>query len=153
MYGYTCSPLKYYQWGDITRYHFWTGNSTPGTSAEKVNSRQVKVSSWWEHCSLCWVLFLKKTKADEQSSKASLIPHSSTPLAQIAATWVILHHRVFRLPQWLSRKRICLQCRRYGNWGLIPGSGRSPGKGNGNPHDGHDFLHIISGSLTTLGWD
>ena len=38
-----------------------------------------------------------------------------------------------------------------GNSGLIPGSGRYPGKGNGNPHDGHDFLHIISGSLTTLG--
>ena len=38
-----------------------------------------------------------------------------------------------------------------GNSGLIPGSGRFSRKGNGNPHDGHDFLHIISGLLTTLG--
>ena len=35
---------------------------------------------------------------------------------------------------WLSGKRICLQCRRCtGNWGLIPGSGRTPREGNGNP--------------------
>ena len=31
---------------------------------------------------------------------------------------------------WLKQKRICLQCWRAGS---IPGSGRSPGEGNGNP--------------------
>ena len=35
-----------------------------------------------------------------------------------------------RLPRWLRWSRICLQCRRPG-W--TPGSGRSPGEGNGNP--------------------
>ena len=35
---------------------------------------------------------------------------------------------------WLSGKRIGLQCRRCtGDRGLIPGSGRSPREGNGNP--------------------
>ena len=34
------------------------------------------------------------------------------------------------IPLWLSSKRIHLQCRRHG---LIPGLGRSPGEGNGNP--------------------
>ena len=34
------------------------------------------------------------------------------------------------LPWWLSSKRIHLQCRRHGS---SPGSGRSPGAGNGNP--------------------
>ena len=32
-----------------------------------------------------------------------------------------------------KRKRIHLQCRRCKRCGLIPGSGRSPGEGNGNP--------------------
>ena len=35
--------------------------------------------------------------------------------------------------QWLSSKRIHLQGRRCQDMGLIPGSGRFPGKGNGNP--------------------
>ena len=34
------------------------------------------------------------------------------------------------LPWWLTWSRICLYCR---NQGLIPGMGRSPGEGNGNP--------------------
>ena len=38
-----------------------------------------------------------------------------------------------RLSQWLSSERICLQCRRPGDVGSIPGSGRSPGWGNGSP--------------------
>ena len=37
----------------------------------------------------------------------------------------------YMLPWWLRCQRICLQCRR--TWVLIPGSGRSPGEGNGNP--------------------
>ena len=37
------------------------------------------------------------------------------------------------LPQWLSVKRIHLQCRLTGDSGSIPGSGRSPGEMNGNP--------------------
>ena len=38
-----------------------------------------------------------------------------------------------RLPWWLSGYRIHLQCRRCQSTGSIPGSGRSPGEGNGNP--------------------
>ena len=38
--------------------------------------------------------------------------------------------RGFRLPWWPRWWRLCLQCRRPTS--LIPGSGRSPGEGNGN---------------------
>ena len=36
----------------------------------------------------------------------------------------------FGLPRWLSGKESACQA---GDMGLIPGSGRSPGEGNGNP--------------------
>jgi len=35
-----------------------------------------------------------------------------------------------KVPRWLSSKEFACQT---GDMGLIPGSGRSPGKGNGNP--------------------
>ena len=41
-----------------------------------------------------------------------------------------------KINKWNLKKRICLQCRRPGldPWvGKIPGLGRSPGEGNGNP--------------------
>ena len=37
------------------------------------------------------------------------------------------------LPRWLSGKEATCQYRRHRDRGLIPGSGRSPGAGNGNP--------------------
>ena len=37
---------------------------------------------------------------------------------------------LLKLPWWLRWYTICLQC---GDLGLIPGSGRSPGEGNGSP--------------------
>ena len=37
------------------------------------------------------------------------------------------------LPRWLSGKKSTCQCKRHKDEGLIPGSGRSPGRGNGNP--------------------
>ena len=37
------------------------------------------------------------------------------------------------LPQWLSGEESTCQCQDVGDVGLIPGSGRSPGGGNGNP--------------------
>ena len=41
---------------------------------------------------------------------------------------------LYGLPWWLSGKEPTCQCRRHrGDPGLIPGSGRSPGEGNGNP--------------------
>ena len=33
-------------------------------------------------------------------------------------------------PSWLTQEINCLECQR---WGSIPGSGRSPGAGNGCP--------------------
>ena len=36
-------------------------------------------------------------------------------------------------PGGISGKQPTCQCRRYKNAGSIPGSGRSPGEGNGNP--------------------
>ena len=38
--------------------------------------------------------------------------------------------RVLWLPRWLSSKELACQA---GETGLIPGLGRSPGEGNGNP--------------------
>ena len=32
-----------------------------------------------------------------------------------------------------QQEKICLPCRRLGDVGSVPGSGRSPGEGNGNP--------------------
>ena len=37
------------------------------------------------------------------------------------------------LPRWLSSKESACNARDTGNMGLIPGSGRSPGGGHGNP--------------------
>ena len=37
------------------------------------------------------------------------------------------------IPQGLSDKQITCNAGDTGNVGLIPGSGRSPGEGNGNP--------------------
>ena len=34
---------------------------------------------------------------------------------------------------WLSDKEFACQCKRLGDWGLIPGWGRCPGGGHGNP--------------------
>ena len=36
-------------------------------------------------------------------------------------------------PRWHSGREPACQCRRCGRCRLIPGSGRSPGRGNGNP--------------------
>ena len=38
-----------------------------------------------------------------------------------------------RLPQWPSGRESACQCRRCRRWGFYPGSGRSPGEGNGSP--------------------
>ena len=38
--------------------------------------------------------------------------------------------RACGLPRWLSGKQYAYKCRRHG---LIPGLGRTPGVGNGNP--------------------
>ena len=43
---------------------------------------------------------------------------------------MLLKPLAFHVVQWL---KIYLQCRRYKTGGLIPGSGRSLGVGNGNP--------------------
>ena len=37
------------------------------------------------------------------------------------------------LPWWLSGKESACQCRRCGDTGSIPGLGRPPGGGSGNP--------------------
>ena len=37
------------------------------------------------------------------------------------------------LPRWCSGKQSACQCKRCKRLGLIPGLGRSPGEGNGNP--------------------
>ena len=52
---------------------------------------------------------------------------------QIVCPW--LHHGIIvpGLPGCLSVFRICLQCRRHRDSGSIPGLGRSPGGGHGNP--------------------
>ena len=42
-------------------------------------------------------------------------------------------HHINGLPQWLSRKESACNAGDTGDAGSIPGSGRSPGGGNGNP--------------------
>ena len=37
------------------------------------------------------------------------------------------------LPRWLRGKESAYQCRKCRRLGFIPGSGRFPGEGNGNP--------------------
>ena len=44
-----------------------------------------------------------------------------------------LEYTTFGLPQWLSNKESTCNAGVTGDTGLIPGSGRSPGGGNGNP--------------------
>ena len=44
-----------------------------------------------------------------------------------------IHTYINGLPLWLSGKESTWQCRRPGEAGLIPESGRSPGRGYGNP--------------------
>ena len=51
--------------------------------------------------------------------------------------------RVLWLPRWLSSKELACQA---GETGLIPGLGRSPGEGNGNP-----FKYSCLGNLMERG--
>ena len=43
------------------------------------------------------------------------------------------HLTVEKIPQWLSGKESSCNAGAAGDTGLIPGSGRSPGGGHGNP--------------------
>ena len=43
-----------------------------------------------------------------------------------------LSYKIIRLPRWISGKKKKLPCQ-AGDAGLIPGLGRSPGEGDGNP--------------------
>ena len=43
------------------------------------------------------------------------------------------HHHNLGLPQWVSGKESASNTGNTGDVGLIPGSGNSPGEGNGNP--------------------
>ena len=49
---------------------------------------------------------------------------------EIAPGW---YNMDMGLPRWLCGKESAYQCRRCRRHGLIPGSGRYPGEGNGNP--------------------
>ena len=49
---------------------------------------------------------------------------------EIAPGW---YNMDMGLPTWLCGKESAYQCRRCRRHGLIPGSGRCPGEGNGNP--------------------
>ena len=51
---------------------------------------------------------------------------------QIFCTWYPKYMHI-RLPQWLSGKEFTCNAGAAGNAVSIPGSGRSPGEGNGNP--------------------
>ena len=42
-------------------------------------------------------------------------------------------HRYPQISKWCSGKETTCQCRRYKRWVSIPGSGRFPGGGHGNP--------------------
>ena len=50
------------------------------------------------------------------------------------------------LPRWLSGKESAANARDTGDVGLILGLGRSPGEGNGNPHQ-----HSCLGNLMDRG--
>ena len=56
-------------------------------------------------------------------------------IRRIAIMRMLLEPSVTRmgLPRWCSSKESAYQCRRLKRCRLIPGSGRSPGEGNGNP--------------------
>ena len=50
------------------------------------------------------------------------------------------------LPRWFSGKESACNARDTGDMGLIPGLGRSPGEGNGNP-----FQYSYLGNLMERG--
>ena len=66
---------------------------------------------------------------------------SHTFFCLFVSTWILqtvvcfkLHFYISELPQWLSRLRICLQCKGHtGDAGSIPELGRLAGVGNGKP--------------------
>ena len=55
---------------------------------------------------------------------------------------------MYQPSRWHSGKEPAHQCRRQKRWGLVPGSGRSPGEGNGNPLQ---YSHLEN-SMDGGGW-
>ena len=51
----------------------------------------------------------------------------------LSSTNAIPQKKELGLPRWLSGERMCLLIQEIPDTGSIPGSGRSPGEGNGNP--------------------
>ena len=78
-----------------------------------------------QEITLDWEIILKSCTEKSQRNFSS----TSIPLA----SFLFICLREIRLPQWLSNKESTCQCRKSGHSGPIPGSGRSPGEGNGNP--------------------
>ena len=62
-------------------------------------------------------------------------PHPLTPdlLCSIFIYHLKLPDIIHRFPSWLSGKESTFYAEDAGDEGLIPGSGRSPGGGNGSP--------------------
>ena len=88
---------------------------------------QNKTLFGWATIIMFWLLHL--------AHKEVMFPpvcSSQGPLWQ--GLWDVPDHVPQGLPRWLSGKESTCQYRRHtGDWGLVPGSGRSPEEGNGNP--------------------
>ena len=63
-----------------------------------------------------------------ETRKQPVVHHPSQPLLEFNIK--LVHQSVIRRPWWLSCKESTCNA---GDWGLIPGWGRSPGERNGNP--------------------
>ena len=65
------------------------------------------------------------------NSKSNSLNQTRHPLLKMSPNFLLLSKYHNGLPWWLrwQKESVC----NVGDWGLIPGLGRSPGKGNGNP--------------------
>ena len=82
----------------------------------------------------------------EFSSLDHMLQTSGPSMSLIHIRWVIFcvfPRMTLGLPRWFSGEESACQCRRHR---FIPGSGRSPGEGNGNP-----LLYSFLGNRTDRG--
>ena len=130
-------PCKYTQWPTITE-PVWQNYWSPPAIGPASHNHWARALRWekprhWEaYIPQLRVVpdrchYRKPICSNEDPAQPKIILKWQPAVNERRWPWVI---NVLRLPWWLgSKKSTC----NVGDAGLIPGSGRSPGEGNGNP--------------------
>ena len=130
-------PCKYTQWPTITE-PVWQNYWSPPAIGPASHNHWAR-ALWWEK-PRHWEVYIPQLRVvpDRCHYRKPICSNEDPAQPKIILKWqpAVNERRwpcvinVLRLPWWLgSKKSTC----NVGDAGLIPGSGRSPGEGNGNP--------------------